>query len=76
MTSQTNSTHDNYCTFCGQEGHRASHCPRRRLEEPTQKMLLAGAGALINCGVAGNITTRIAIADSVWRAMWEVKEKE
>lgn len=20
---------DNLCTFCGQEGHRASHCPRR-----------------------------------------------
>jgi len=20
---------DNICTYCGQEGHRASHCPRR-----------------------------------------------
>lgn len=20
---------DNQCTFCGQAGHRASHCPRR-----------------------------------------------
>lgn len=28
--------HDNYCTFCGKEGHRASHCPMRRGNPKTE----------------------------------------
>lgn len=30
---------DNLCTYCGQPGHRASHCPRRQEAESLRERI-------------------------------------